>query len=201
MGLRQGYTLFAPFYDRLIARATERLRQDSLRRLGEVEGRTILVCGIGSGLDLPLLPAGAAYVGLDLTPAMLRRARHRAEALGVDIRLLLGDAMALPFAAAAFDALIMHLILAVVPRPAEALAEAERVLKPGGRILFLDKFLRPGERAPLRRLASPLLGAIATRTDVVFEEVLAGCPQLSVESDVPVLARGWFRHIVLRKAG
>ena len=66
------------------------------------------------------------------------------------------------------------------------------------RSLF-DKFLRAGERAWLRRALNPLARRIATRTDVVFEEVLAGVPGLRLLSDEPALARGWFRLIELEK--
>ena len=202
MSLRHSYTLLAPLYDLVVRRATDTLRKRSLQRLGDVTGQTILVAGIGSGLDIPLLPGGAHYIGVDITPAMLRRARHQHGASPVVLHA--GDVMALPYPDQSFDTIIMHLILAVVPHPEKALAEAVRVLKPGGHILILDKFLRRGQRAPLRRWLSPLLGQIATRTDVVFEEVLAASqstaqPQLDVVSDTPVLAHGWFRNILLRK--
>lgn len=197
MSLRHSYTLFAPFYDLMISAATRPARTVSLRALGDVTGQTILVDGIGTGLDIPLLPSGAEYIGVDYTPAMLRRARGKCA--GKNVALHAGDAMALPYADDTFDAVIMHLILAVVPKPQQALAEAARVLKPGGRILIFDKFLRPGQAAPLRRLISPLLGQLATRTDVVFEGLLAGCPQLAVVSDTPAMAQGWFRRILLRK--
>lgn len=72
-------------------------------------------------------------------------------------------------------------------------------LKPGGVILILDKFLRPGASAPLRRLISPIAARIATRTDVVFESVLATAPELSLKYDEPALAGGWFRRIQLVK--
>ncbi|MGH8662741.1 MAG: hypothetical protein ACREUX_00620, partial [Burkholderiales bacterium] len=60
-------------------------------------------------------------------------------------------------------------------------------------------FLAPSRPAPLRRLMSPLAGRIATRLDVVFEDVLARVPELRVASDQPALAGGWFRRIELRK--
>lgn len=197
MSLRHSYTLFAPLYDLAIAQASERLRRDSLQ--GLIPAGEVLLAGIGSGLDIPHLPLGAHYTGLDLTPAMLAHARHRAAGRG-DIALHIGDAMALPYRDNHFDAVVLHLILAVVPQPERVLAEAERVLKPGGQVLILDKFLRPGQRAPLRRLLNLVTRHVATRTDVVFEEVLACCPQLAPESDVPALAGGWFRRIRLRKA-
>ena len=157
-----------------------------------------------AGLSSALLPSGAHYIGVDITPAMLRMVRHQPQHDRLSVTLHAGDVMALPYPSQSFDTVIMHLILAVVPHPEKALAEAARVLKPGGHILILDKFLRRGQHAPLRRWLSPLLGRIATRTDVVFEDVLAACvqpgqPPLSVISDTPVLAQGWFRNILLQK--
>ncbi|HEY0721740.1 MAG TPA: methyltransferase domain-containing protein [Gammaproteobacteria bacterium] len=198
MSLRHSYTLFAPIYDLLIARASEPLRRKSLARLEGEAGEQVLIAGIGSGLDIPYLPSGPCYVGIDLTPAMLQRARPRAATRG-DIELRVGDVMALPFDDGSFDTIVMHLILAVVPEPERALREAERVLKPGGRILLLDKFLRPGQHAPLRRLLNTITRHLATRTDVVFEDVLKCCSTLEVTRDTPALAGGWFRHIELQK--
>ena len=196
--LKHSYRVLAPIYDRIVARATEPMRRRSLARLGDVQGKAILIDGIGTGLDLPHLPPGAHYTGLDLTPAMLRRARQRIP-LNLHVELVEGDAMALPFAAERFDIVIMHLILAVVPEPADALREAARVLRPGGRVLILDKFLRPGQLAPLRRLLNPLLRHLATRTDVVFEHLLPLAPSLRVMADEPAVPGGWFRHIELHK--
>ena len=201
MTLRYSYTLFAPVYDAFVAPFTSGARRRSLASLREGAPGEVLLVGIGSGLDVPLLPRGPRYTGLDLTPAMLARARRKAVATGLDIRLDIGDARQLPYGAAAFDVVVLHLILAVTPHPERVLAEAARVLRSGGRILILDKFLRPGQQAPLRRSISPLLGILATRTDVVFEQVLAQAPGLEVASDRPALAGGWFRHIELRKTG
>ena len=201
MTLRYAYTLFAPIYDAFVAPFTASARRDSLLRLREGPHADVLLVGVGSGLDLPLLPRGPRYTGLDLTPAMLARARRKAAALGLDIQLDEGDARRLPYGDATFDAVVLHLILAVTPHPERVLAEAARVLRRGGRILILDKFLRPGQKAPLRRLVSPALGVLATRTDVVFEEVLAQVRGLEVVSDQPALAGGWFRRIELRKTG
>jgi len=198
--LRYGYTLFAPIYDALVAPFTVAARRRSLALLGEEPPTDALLVGIGSGLDIPLLPPGPNYTGLDLTPAMLVRARRRVAASGLAMSLDQGDARRLPYDDAAFDAVVLHLILAVTPHPEQVLVEAARVLRPGGRALILDKFLRPGQRAPVRRLISPLLGLLATRTDVVFESVLAQAPTLEIISDQPAMAGGWFRQIVLRKA-
>lgn len=196
MGLQQSYTLIAPFYDAAIARATAATRQRSLQALPKTPGR-VLLAGIGTGLDLPHLPAHHHYIGLDLTHAMLHRARPRIGQL--DFQPVQGDAQRLPFADNSFDCAVLHLILAVVPQPARCLAEISRCLRPGGEILIFDKFLQRGQRAPLRRLLNPLLRRIATRLDVVFEELLAETPALVSESNQAALAGGWFRLIRLRK--
>lgn len=155
--------------------------------------------GIGTGLDLPHLPEMHRYVGVDLTAAMLRRTRPRIGQL--DLALVQGDSQRLPFRDACFDHAILHLILAVVPDGASALREVARVLKPGGRIFLLDKFLKSGEPALARRLLNPLASRIATRTDVVFEDVLAQAQGLRVLRDEPALLGGWFRLIQLEKSG
>jgi ubiquinone/menaquinone biosynthesis C-methylase UbiE len=107
--------------------------------------------------------------------------------------------MDLPFADAQFDYVVLHLIVAVVPEPQRCLAEAARVLKPGGTILLFDKFLQPNQDAWLRRALTPFSRRIATRMDVIFEEALRAAPTLEVMSNEGALGGQWFRRIVLRK--
>ncbi|MEF3194104.1 MAG: class I SAM-dependent methyltransferase [Halothiobacillaceae bacterium] len=201
MPLRRAYTFWAPIYDALIdSRATRRVRRRSIELLRDWRGKRVLLVGVGSGLDLPFLPHDADYTGIDITPAMLERARRRAQRSGCPIRLMNGNAMSLPFDDGEFDRIVMHLILAVVPDPARALREAARALRPGGEVLILDKFLRPGQRAPLRHALNVLTRRLATRLDVVFEDTLAQCPDLTLVHDEPAFLKGWFRHIILRKS-
>ncbi|OIR08869.1 demethylmenaquinone methyltransferase [mine drainage metagenome] len=195
--LRLSYSLIAPLYDAVIERPMRRARQRSLGALPIDECKRVLISGVGTGLDLPWLPAKHHYTALDFNPAMLARARPRSEKMVV--QFVLGDSMALPFPDEHFDHVILHLIVAVVPEPQRCLGEAARVLKPGGTIILFDKFLQPQQRAPLRRLFNAITRRIATRMDVVFEEVLRSAPGLEVVSDTPMLGNGWFRAILLRK--
>lgn len=199
MSLKHSYTILAPIYDSLLARATAPLRQRHLSELGDVSGKHILLAGVGTGLDFAHLPAGAHYQGLDLTPAMLKRARARIPD-SLDIRLHQGDVMQMPFHDNEFDIVIAHLILAVVPDPLRMLKESARVLRTGGEIYILDKFLRPGQRAPLRRLLNIISQHIATRTDVVLETLLTQCPEWILLDDQPAMAGGWFRFVRMKKA-
>lgn len=195
--LRISYSLIAPFYDLVIERPMRAARKQSLSALTSDKAEKVLLSGLGTGLDLPLLPRQHHYTALDFNAGMLSRARARGANLQVD--WILGDSMALPFPDAHFDHVVLHLITAVVPEPRCCLAEAARVLKPGGSVILFDKFLHPQQAAPLRRLLTPLSRRIATRMDVVFEEVLLAAPELEIVSDVPSLAGGWFRRILLRK--
>lgn len=180
----------------MISRATQAARLRSLANLPSTASR-VLLAGVGTGLDLPHLPPQHHYVGLDLNRAMLSRALPRVGATYfVPVQ---GDAQRLPFADGSFDSAVLHLILAVVPQPEHCFAEIARVVRPGGEVLVFDKFLRRGQTALLRRLANPLLRRVATRLDVVFEDLLAEAPELIVEHNQAALAGGWFRMIRLRR--
>jgi len=197
MSLRLSYTFLAPFYDLIAGPAFRGARRDSLAALPREPRGTVLINGVGSGLDFQFLPRAHRYVGLDLTQAMLSRSVRRAS--GHEFSAVLGNSLALPFRDACFDHAVLHLILAVVPDAGRALAETARVVRPGGCILVFDKFLRRNQRAPLRRLLNPLAERLVTRLDVVLDDVLPHVPGLRVLSDEPALSGGWFRRVRLER--
>jgi len=103
----------------------------------------VLEVGIGTGRNLPFYPKEVHLTGVDLSPAMLDVARARAQALGVEADLRVGDAQALPFADEAFDAVVITLSLCTIPDDHRAVAEASRVLRPGGYLLLLEHVRSP----------------------------------------------------------
>jgi ubiquinone/menaquinone biosynthesis C-methylase UbiE len=196
---RLRYTLWAPGYDLFLA-GFGRLRRRSLELLALAPGERVLIVGAGTGADLPYIPDGVSVLAIDLTPAMLARAeRHRRP--GVELRVMDGHRLDLPDAS--FDAVVLHLILAVIPDPGLCLREAARVLKPGGRIAVLDKFLADGARpSPLRSVANLAASAIATHINRRMGDILAASgADLVVEHDEPAAFRGFFRCLRLRKRG
>lgn len=109
-----------------------------VERLGLHEGSSLLDVGCGTGnftRDVaPIVAPNGKVVGLDLSEAMLGVANTRASEAGLQIDYHLGDAAALPFADAQFDAVRSERLLQYLPDPAKALAEMMRVTRPGGRV-------------------------------------------------------------------
>jgi SAM-dependent methyltransferase len=102
-------------------------------------GRAQQVLDVACGTGVVAITAarrGAKARGLDLTPALLERAKKNADIAGVDVEFIEGDAEALPYPDAAFDVVLSQFGHIFAPRPAIALKEMLRVLKPGGRIAF-----------------------------------------------------------------
>lgn len=194
---RLRYTFWSPGYD-LVGRRFDRLRRRSIALLELKPGERVLLIGAGTGGDLPYLPEYVDVLATDLTPAMLARARARARP-GVRLAVMDGQALELPDAS--FDAVILHLILAVIPDPARCLREAARVLRPGGRIVVMDKFLSEGVRPSLlRRLANVVTGLAATEINRRIGDILAGAAApLTVVRDEAAALGGFFRILLLRK--
>lgn len=193
---RLRYTLWSPGYD-LVAGRLNALRRRSIEGLGLAPGERLLLVGAGTGLDLPLLPAGLSVLATDLTPAMLARARARVRA-GVELRVM--DAQRLELPDASFDAALLHLILAIVPDPVACLRETARVVRPGGRVAVFDKFVADTQRPSLLRRAANLVAApLATDLSRRFGDILreSGAP-LRVETDASAWG-GFFRILRLRR--
>lgn len=145
------YSLYSPFYDALIGFSRQRRRSIDLLELRA--GERLLIVGAGTGLDLQFVPDGVHVTATDLTPAMLNRARERASAAGkTNVTCRVMDGQKLDFEPESFDAVLLHLILAIIPDPFACIRETARVLRPGGRVAVFDKFQRDvGNPSLLRR--------------------------------------------------
>lgn len=101
-------------------------------------GGDVLEVAVGTGLNLDAYPADVRLTGLDLSEQMLEIARTRAAELCRDVDLRQGDAQALPFGDATFDAVVCTFGLCAIPDIDAALDEMARVLKPGGNLILVD---------------------------------------------------------------
>lgn len=108
-----------------------------VRYAGVQAGQRVLDVACGTGVvALTAALQGADVNGLDLTPALLEEARRNAELAQLPTVFTEGDVEALPYADAQFDVVLSQFGHMFAPRPAVALAEMLRVLKPGGRLAF-----------------------------------------------------------------
>ena len=104
------YDGWAPFYDLLsrvglyiLGVSEKRLRREFVETLEIKPGDRVLATSVGTGADLPLIPADADYYGLDLSTGMLNVCRKKLPKLGLPVKLFLGQAEHLPFSDQAFD--------------------------------------------------------------------------------------------------
>lgn len=193
------YRLWAPIYDSTVNRIFTPGRKRALELLDLKPGEKVLLVGVGTGADLPLLPAGVDATGIDLSPEMLARARLKLDRCPASVRLIEGDAQALLVDEAAFDAVILNLILSVIPDGNACLQSALRALKPGGRAVVFDKFLPEGMSvSPVRKfinLFSTLLGTDINRRLGDLMDGSAG----SIVANEPSIVGGMYRVAMLRK--
>jgi SAM-dependent methyltransferase len=116
-------------------------REDLRTLVALVPGRRVLDVGIGPGADaLEVVSARPArhLLGLDRSGPMLRLAARRGRRTRVELPLVQGDALALPFRAGSLDGVTFHSVLYLLPDPLSALREARRVLRPGGAVALLE---------------------------------------------------------------
>jgi SAM-dependent methyltransferase len=134
----KGHRVFADVYDRMSEHEPPRLVELRGALAANARGR-VLEIGAGVGTNIAYYgDAVTEIVATEPDPFMLRRLRRHVAALGRPVRVEPAAAESLPFADASFDTVVSALVLCTVTDQARALAEAKRVLKPDGRLLFLE---------------------------------------------------------------
>ena len=149
------YQRIASFYD-LLDLPFEYGRYRRIRPLlfEDLSGR-LLDAGVGTGRNFSFYQPGASVVGIDLSPAMLARATHRAHLSPALIELKQMDVTRLDFLDATFDATVATFLFCVLPDELQssALRELGRVVKPGGLIRLLE-YVRP--QGTIRRVVAKI---------------------------------------------
>lgn len=196
------YRRIARFYD-LLDLPFERRRYAPIRpeMFGGLSG-SILDAGVGTGRNMPYYPPGARVTGLDISPAMLERARRRKESLGIDVTLLERDVTATGLPDSHFDAVVATFLFCVLDDALQlpALRELARITRPGGEIRILEyQYSRdPGRRLVMRAWAPWVRLAYGARFDRNTERYLPAAGLRIVEERF--LFADIIKLIVARKA-
>jgi ubiquinone/menaquinone biosynthesis C-methylase UbiE len=183
---RLRYRLYAPVYD-FFATPVEKGRRRAYEVADPKPDEKILLVGCGTGIGLEHLPDGSEAVAVDAVPNMVRRTRNRAANLEVDTEAVVADGHRLPLKEDTFDVVVLHLVLSVLTRPEELLAEADRVVSEDGRVSIYDKFVDPDSPPPFpRRLLNPLARLVFSDLNRSLEPMLEET-SLRIESREDVL--------------
>lgn len=136
--IRLKYERFAPWYD-LAEALPEFLGVKHLRRtlLQRASGQ-VLELAVGTGKNLPYYPKSCQLMAIDVSPAMVTRARQRADTLGLHVHFQVMDAVHLAFPDQHFDTVVDALALCTFPDPVAVLREMARVCRPEGHLLLLE---------------------------------------------------------------
>jgi ubiquinone/menaquinone biosynthesis C-methylase UbiE len=193
------YRLWAPVYDGTVNHLFMPGRRRAMDLLDLQPGETVLLVGVGTGADLPLLPPGVRALGVDLSAEMLLKARSKLPLPNREVSLVQGDGQTLVVKEAAFEAVILNLILSVIPDAAACLQAALRALKPAGRVVIFDKFLPDNKKPnPIRRLINQLSTIFGTDINRRLSDMLAA-NGWKVVLDKASILHGTYRVILLKR--
>ena len=133
----------APVYDKRIAFFERRLFAGGREWVCSRARGATLEIAVGTGRIFGRYPEGVQLTGIELSEALLARARDRAETLGLSADLRSGDAQSLDFPAETFDTVTCTISLCSIPDDAAAIREVFRVLRPGGRFVAMEHVRSP----------------------------------------------------------
>lgn len=203
--IRRTYRRYASGYDFYFGAVLQPGRRKVIERMACRPGERILEVGIGTGLSLPLYPAGVRVTGIDLSPEMLRRAIARKERLGLEqaVGLHCMDAECMDFPDDSFDKVVAMYVVSVAPHPARLVDEMRRVCRPGGDIYIVNHFMQGGSvMNGLKRFMGRFSGQVGFRPNFSLDDFI-GETRLDVAERIPVNLFGYWTllRIVNDKSG
>jgi phosphatidylethanolamine/phosphatidyl-N-methylethanolamine N-methyltransferase len=193
------YYEFSHFYDAFFGRVFFPRIARVIRCLGIEPGARILEIGVGTGLSLEAYPAHSQVVGIDLAPDMLEKAQERIDRNGWrHVTLEQGDALALRFPDDSFDYVMAFHVVSVVPDAKRLMAEAQRVCRPGGRIVIINHFRSENRQvARLQHSIDPMTRRLGWTTKLRLRDILDR-GTLHVEQQWKTSPRSLFTIVIAR---
>lgn len=173
--MRVAYRRWASIYDVVFGGISGWGRRRAAAEVNRLPGARVLEVGVGTGLALPIYAPEKRVTGIDLSADMLQLARTRVVAEGLTNveELLEMDAEQTAFPDASFDIAVAMFVASVVPDPRRLLSEMRRVVRPGGKILFVNH--AAAERGPrwwVERTMAPASRALGWHPDFSFQKLL-----------------------------
>jgi phosphatidylethanolamine/phosphatidyl-N-methylethanolamine N-methyltransferase len=198
------YDRWAPIYDLVFGNVFATGRREAIEA-AERAGTRILEVGVGTGISLPLYSPDSELHGVDISDAMLDKARDRVRCLGLanvrEIKRM--DAEALRYPDDAFDVVVAQYVVTAVPDPEKALDEFLRVVRPGGEIVITTRVgAGHGLRGGIEKALMPLTSRLGFRTDFPwsrYEDWAARTPQVKLIEQRPLPPLGHFSLVRYRK--
>ena len=168
------YDVHSSFYDVTFGKLVKRRIEEAIRHMNIADTDKVLDLGIGTGASLNFYPNRGRIIGVDLSPGMLRECRKKIAHRGLDhATVFQADAMRLPFGDDTFDHVFISHVISVVSDPYKLVMEAQRVAKPGARIVILNHFQSTNRFiALIENWLCPLCTKLGWRTDLALQDLI-----------------------------
>jgi phosphatidylethanolamine/phosphatidyl-N-methylethanolamine N-methyltransferase len=171
---RKIYDVQSVIYDRTFGRLVKRRIERAIEHMSICETDTVLDLGIGTGASLDYYPNIGRVFGIDLSEGMLKLCRKKIHDRGLTrATVFQADAMRLPFADDTFDHVFISHVISVVSDPAILVREAQRVAKPGARIVIVNHFQSTNRFiAMVEKWLCPLCTKLGWRSDLALHDLI-----------------------------
>jgi phosphatidylethanolamine/phosphatidyl-N-methylethanolamine N-methyltransferase len=168
------YDIHSAFYDATFGRLVKRRIAQAIGHMNISDTDRVLDLGIGTGVSLNYYPKKGRIVGVDLSAGMLRECRKKIAERGLDhATVFQGDAMKLPFEDDTFDHIFISHVISVVSDPYRLVREAQRVAKPGARIVIVNHFQSTNRFIALvEKWLCPLCTKLGWRSDLPLNDLV-----------------------------
>jgi phosphatidylethanolamine/phosphatidyl-N-methylethanolamine N-methyltransferase len=168
------YDIHSLFYDKTFGRLVKRRIERAIHHMNVSPADRVLDLGIGTGVSLNYYPEHANVIGIDLSAGMLRECRKKIRERGLSRAFVFqANALVLPFGSSTFDHVFISHVISVVSDPVQLVREAQRVAKPGARIVIVNHFQSTNRFiAMLEKWLCPLCTKLGWRSDLALQDLI-----------------------------